>query len=70
MGCVDWRWVSLSDVPHFAFSAADHQVIAALRDWYENNQTSNRKLVRLGGSSQLCQNAKEAARTPLYSLLP
>lgn len=38
MGCADWRWVSLDDVSHFAFSVADHQVIAALRAWYENNQ--------------------------------
>ena len=32
LGCADWRWISLDDVPRFAFSAADHQIIAALRD--------------------------------------
>jgi A/G-specific adenine glycosylase len=32
LGCTDWRWVSLDDLSHFAFSAADHQVIAALRN--------------------------------------
>jgi A/G-specific adenine glycosylase len=33
LGCADWRWVSLDDLPRFAFSAADHQIIAALRAW-------------------------------------
>jgi A/G-specific adenine glycosylase len=32
LGCIDWRWISLDDVARFAFSAADHQIIAALRD--------------------------------------
>lgn len=32
LGCADWRWISLDDVPRFAFSAADHQIIAALKD--------------------------------------
>jgi A/G-specific adenine glycosylase len=31
LGCAGWRWVTLEDVEHFAFSAADHQIIAALR---------------------------------------
>jgi A/G-specific adenine glycosylase len=31
LGCADWRWIGLDDVPRFAFSAADHQIIAALR---------------------------------------
>jgi A/G-specific adenine glycosylase len=31
LGCADWRWIALDDVPRFAFSAADHQIIAALR---------------------------------------
>ncbi len=31
LGCADWRWVTLEDVERFAFSAADHQIIAALR---------------------------------------
>jgi A/G-specific adenine glycosylase len=31
LGCADWRWIALSDVPRFAFPAADHRVIAALR---------------------------------------
>jgi A/G-specific adenine glycosylase len=30
-GCADWRWITLDDVDRFAFSAADHQIIAALR---------------------------------------
>jgi len=30
LGCADWRWVSLDDLPRFAFSAADHQIITAL----------------------------------------
>jgi A/G-specific adenine glycosylase len=29
--CADWRWITLDDVERLAFSAADHQVIAALR---------------------------------------
>jgi A/G-specific adenine glycosylase len=29
--CADWCWITLGDVERFAFSAADHQVIAALR---------------------------------------
>jgi A/G-specific adenine glycosylase len=33
LGCADWRWVSFDDLPRFAFSAADHQIIAALRAW-------------------------------------
>jgi A/G-specific adenine glycosylase len=33
LDCADWRWVSLDDLPRFAFSAADHQIIAALRAW-------------------------------------
>jgi A/G-specific adenine glycosylase len=33
LGCADWRWISLEDVSSFAFSAADHQIIAALRIW-------------------------------------
>lgn len=35
LGCTDWQWVSLDDVPRFAFSAADRQIIAALRAWCE-----------------------------------
>lgn len=31
LGCTDWRWVRLDDVDRFAFSAADRQIIAALR---------------------------------------
>ncbi len=31
LGCTAWRWITLDDVPRFAFSAADHHVIAALR---------------------------------------
>jgi A/G-specific adenine glycosylase len=31
LDCADWRWISLDDVSRFAFSAADHQIIAALR---------------------------------------
>ncbi|UCC63922.1 MAG: A/G-specific adenine glycosylase [Anaerolineae bacterium] len=30
LGCADWQWIALDDVPRFAFSAADHQIIAAL----------------------------------------
>ena len=29
--CADWRWITLDDVDRFAFAAADHQIIAALR---------------------------------------
>jgi len=31
LGCADWRWITLDQVECFAFSAADHQIIAALR---------------------------------------
>jgi A/G-specific adenine glycosylase len=31
LGCADWRWITLDDVEQFAFSAADHKIIAALR---------------------------------------
>jgi A/G-specific adenine glycosylase len=31
LGCADWRWITIDDVDHFAFSAADHKIIAALR---------------------------------------
>jgi A/G-specific adenine glycosylase len=31
LGCADWHWIGLGDIPRFAFSAADHQIIAALR---------------------------------------
>jgi A/G-specific adenine glycosylase len=30
LGCADWRWITLSDVGQFAFSAADRRIIAAL----------------------------------------
>jgi mutator protein MutT len=29
--CAAWRWIRLDEVDHFVFSAADQQVIAALR---------------------------------------
>lgn len=29
--CNDWRWITLDDVDRFAFSAADHRIITALR---------------------------------------
>ena len=32
VGCADWRWITLNEVNRFAFSAADHQIIAALRE--------------------------------------
>lgn len=32
LGCAGWCWVTLDDLSRFAFSAADHQVIAALRN--------------------------------------
>jgi A/G-specific adenine glycosylase len=32
--CADWRWITLDDVERFAFAAADHQIIAALRAFY------------------------------------
>lgn len=31
LGCADWRWTTLGDVDQYAFSAADHKVIGALR---------------------------------------
>ena len=32
IGVADWRWITLDQVEQFAFSAADHKIIAALRD--------------------------------------
>jgi A/G-specific adenine glycosylase len=32
VGCADWRWITLDEVDRFAFSAADHQIITALRN--------------------------------------
>jgi A/G-specific adenine glycosylase len=31
VGCADWKWITLDQVERFAFSAADHKIIAALR---------------------------------------
>jgi A/G-specific adenine glycosylase len=31
LDCADWAWITLDDVNHYAFSAADHKIIAALR---------------------------------------
>jgi A/G-specific adenine glycosylase len=31
LGCADWNWITLDDVERFAFSAADHKIITALR---------------------------------------
>jgi A/G-specific adenine glycosylase len=31
LGCADWAWITLDDVGRYAFSAADHKIIAALR---------------------------------------
>jgi adenine-specific DNA glycosylase len=31
LGCAAWQWITLDDVDRFAFSAADHKIIAALR---------------------------------------
>ena len=31
LGCADWAWITLDDVKHYAFPAADHKIIAALR---------------------------------------
>lgn len=33
LGCTDWRWITLDDVNRYAFSAADHKIITALRAW-------------------------------------
>ncbi len=33
LGCADWNWITLDRVDRFAFSAADHKIIAALRAW-------------------------------------
>jgi A/G-specific adenine glycosylase len=30
LGCAAWTWITLEEVGHFAFSAADHKIIAAL----------------------------------------
>jgi A/G-specific adenine glycosylase len=30
LGCVDWAWITLDDIDGYAFSAADHKIIAAL----------------------------------------
>jgi A/G-specific adenine glycosylase len=32
LGCARWAWITLDDVTRFAFSAADHKIIAALRN--------------------------------------
>ncbi len=32
IGVADWRWITLEQVDQFAFSAADHKIIAALRE--------------------------------------
>jgi A/G-specific adenine glycosylase len=31
LGCADWAWIRLEDVDRYAFSAADHKIIDALR---------------------------------------
>jgi A/G-specific adenine glycosylase len=31
LGCADWAWITLDDIERFAFSAADHKIIKALR---------------------------------------
>jgi A/G-specific adenine glycosylase len=31
LGCAEWNWITLDQVERFAFSAADHKIIAALR---------------------------------------
>jgi len=31
LGCADWAWITLDDVNHYAFPAADHKIIAVLR---------------------------------------
>jgi A/G-specific adenine glycosylase len=31
LGCADWRWITIDDVDRYAFSAADHKIISALR---------------------------------------
>jgi A/G-specific adenine glycosylase len=31
LGCADWRWVSENELEHYAFGAADRQVITALK---------------------------------------
>lgn len=33
LGCTDWAWITLDRVNRFAFSAADHKIITALRAW-------------------------------------
>ena len=37
VGCADWRWITIEDVERFAFSTADHKIIAALRDWLKSS---------------------------------
>lgn len=31
LDCADWAWIAIDDVERYAFSAADHKIIAALR---------------------------------------
>ncbi|MFZ5915298.1 MAG: A/G-specific adenine glycosylase [Chloroflexota bacterium] len=42
--CAGWRWIHLDEARRFAFSAADHHILAALRDGWENRSCSQRKI--------------------------
>jgi len=41
LGCADWAWITLDKVNRFAFSAADHKIIAALRTSTKRGDQAN-----------------------------